>query len=69
MQWAHTRNIREAGYVNLPAGDRGVNLKNAIKCYEAALRVFTESDYPYNLNIVQENLKEAQNHPSDKRSG
>ena len=53
MQWAHTRNIRWAGYANLPAGDHGVNLKNTIKCSAAALRVFTESAYPYNLNIVQ----------------
>src|SRR5262249_60474999 len=33
-------------YAGLPTGDRGDNLQPAIACYEAALRVRTEADFP-----------------------
>ena len=43
---AATQNNLGAAYSDLPVGDRGENLKKAIECYEAALRVRTETDFP-----------------------
>jgi predicted ATPase len=43
-------------YRNLPSGDRGDNLKRAIACYETALRVRTERDFPQNWATTQNNL-------------
>ncbi|MBI4489703.1 MAG: tetratricopeptide repeat protein [Deltaproteobacteria bacterium] len=43
-------------YQNLPTGDRGENLKKAIACYEAALRVRTERDFPVDWAMTQNNL-------------
>lgn len=47
-------------YADLPAGDRGQNLQNAIQYYKAALRVYTETEFPREWAIVQENIKNAQ---------
>ena len=55
-------------YRNLPTGDRGENLKKAIACYEAALRVYTESDFPVDWAMTQNNLGNAyQNLPTGDR--
>jgi hypothetical protein len=35
-------------YFELPTGDRSENLRRAIACYENALRVYTETEFPYN---------------------
>jgi predicted ATPase/class 3 adenylate cyclase len=43
-------------YSNLPTGDRGDNLRRAIDCYKAALRVRTERDFPWWWAGVQNNL-------------
>jgi len=43
-------------YGDLPIGDRGDNLRRAIACYEAALRVWTERDFPQNWATTQNNL-------------
>jgi len=43
-------------YADLPTGDRGVNLQRAIACYEAALRVYTEQDFPVEWARTQNNL-------------
>lgn len=44
---------------NLPTGDRAANLAKAISCYEAALRVYTEADFPQNCREVVDNLAQA----------
>src|SRR5205807_2691586 len=46
-------------YRNLPAGDRGQNLQTAIACYQAALRVYTETDFPQDWATTQNNLGNA----------
>jgi predicted ATPase len=46
-------------YARLPTGDRGENLKRAIECYEAALRVRTERDFPQDWAGIQNNLGSA----------
>jgi hypothetical protein len=43
-------------YARLPTGDRGENLKRAIQCYEAALRVRTEREFPQDWATTQNNL-------------
>jgi tetratricopeptide (TPR) repeat protein len=40
----------------LPIGDYALNLKKAIACYEAALRVFTKQDYSLERARIQNNL-------------
>ena len=52
----------------LPLGDRDANLRSAIRCYEAALRVYTERDFPQNWAMTQNNLGNAyQSLPSGDR--
>ncbi len=46
-------------YMNLPTRDRGENLKRAITCYEAALRIYTERDFPQEWASTQNNLDAA----------
>ena len=43
-------------YSELPTGDWGANLRRAIACYEAALRVRTEADFPADWAGTQTNL-------------
>jgi tetratricopeptide (TPR) repeat protein len=40
----------------LPRGDRAENLRRAIACYEAALRVRIEVDFPADWAMTQNNL-------------
>ena len=49
IDWAMTQNNLGAAYADLPTGDRGKSLRRAIACYEAALRVYTEADFPDRL--------------------
>src|SRR5438105_10801216 len=56
MQWAQTQNNLGIAYWNLPTGDRAANLTQAIACYEAALRVRTERDFPVDWAQTQNNL-------------
>lgn len=46
-------------YGKLPTGDRGENLKRAIACFEAALWVRTERDFPTDWAMTQNNLGNA----------
>jgi hypothetical protein len=46
-------------YGDLPTGDRGDNLRRAIICYEAALRAYTERDFPQDWAMTQHNLDAA----------
>jgi len=41
-----TQNILGDAWFDLPTDDRGSNLHQAIACYEAALRVYTEQNFP-----------------------
>jgi len=43
-------------YRMLPSGDREENLKNAIDCYQNALRIRTEKDFPQYYATAQNNL-------------
>ena len=54
-----TQNNLGTAYSDLPTGDRGENLRRAIDCYEAALRVYTESDFPSDWATTQNNLGNA----------
>ena len=51
-----TQNNLGIAYCDLPTGDRGENLRRAIACYEAALRVWTEADFPSDWATTQFNL-------------
>ncbi len=51
-----TQNNLGSAYWGHPAGDQGENLHRAIACYEAALRVQTESDFPSAWAGTQNNL-------------
>ena len=53
---AGTQNNLGIAYADLPSGDRGANLARAIECYEAALRVRTERDFPLDWAMTQNNL-------------
>ena len=54
-----TQNNLGNAYSDLPTGDRGENLRRAIACYEAALRVYTEADFPSDWATTQNNLGNA----------
>ena len=54
--WALTQNNLGTAYANLPTGDRSKNLAKAIVCLEAALRVYTERDFPADWAMTQNNL-------------
>ena len=43
-------------YRMLPSGDREENLKNAIDCYQNALRIRTEKDFPQDYAATQNSL-------------
>jgi predicted ATPase/class 3 adenylate cyclase/tetratricopeptide (TPR) repeat protein len=53
---ASAQNHLGIAYWNLPTGDHGRNLRRAIECYEAALRVYTEQDFPVDWAMTQNNL-------------
>ena len=54
-----TQNTLGAAYADLPTGDRDQNLRRAVACYEAALRVYTEADFPTDWAMTQNNLGNA----------
>ena len=51
-----TQNNLGAAYQNLPTGDRGANLDKAIACYLAALRIYTEADFPQDWAMTYANV-------------
>ena len=54
---------------DLSIGNQSEHLRRAIACYEAALRVYTEADYPADWARTQNNLGNAyRNFPSGDRS-
>ena len=60
-----TQNNLGTAYGDLPTGDRGENLRRAIACYESALRVYTEADFPSDWAMTQNNLGTAYSEPPD----
>ena len=56
---ARTLNNLGNAYANLPEGNRGTNLRRAITCYGATLRVFTKDSSPATWAITQINLGNA----------
>lgn len=54
--WAKAQNHLGLAYQQLPIGDRAENLTIAIACYQATLRVYTESDFPADWAMTQNNL-------------
>jgi tetratricopeptide (TPR) repeat protein len=44
--WAGIQDNLGLAYFQLPTGDRGRNLERAIACFEQALQVRTERDFP-----------------------
>ena len=55
---AGTQNNLGNAYGYLP-GDRGENLKRAIACYKASLRMYTERDFPLDWAMTKNNLGSA----------
>ena len=53
---ANCQSILGSAYSGLPTGDRGANLQKAIACYDAALRVYTERDFPRQWATIQNSL-------------
>jgi hypothetical protein len=51
-----TQNNLGTAYCELPTGDRAENLANAIVFFQAALRVWTERDFPAQWAMTQNNL-------------
>jgi hypothetical protein len=57
-------------YWNLPTGDQGESLRQAVACFQAALRVYTETDFPqewamtqFKLGLAWESLAEETDDP------
>jgi len=46
VEWAETQNNLGIAYTNLPTGDRGEDLRQAVACYDAALEVLTRDAFP-----------------------
>ena len=55
-QWAAAQYNLGNTYLKLPTDDRGENLKQAINYYNAALRVYSEAEYPLQWAMTQNNL-------------
>ncbi|MDQ3812474.1 MAG: tetratricopeptide repeat protein, partial [Armatimonadota bacterium] len=55
-EWARGQNTLGIILRNSPSGDRMENLRQAIACFEAALRVRTEAEFPYDWAATQNNL-------------
>jgi predicted ATPase/class 3 adenylate cyclase len=67
---ASAQNNLGSAYANLPTGDRGENVRQAIACCEAALGVYTERGFPEDWARTQNNLGNAyQNLPTGDRAG
>jgi predicted ATPase/class 3 adenylate cyclase len=60
--WAMTQNNLGVAYRDLPTGDRAENVAKAIACFEAALGVSTERDFPLDWAMTQNNLGNAIRH-------
>jgi len=58
-QWAAWQNTLGVAYGELPTGDRAENLRQAIACCQAALRVRTEEAFPAQWAATQNNLGNA----------
>jgi hypothetical protein len=52
-----TQNNLGTAWWSLSTGDRESNLRQAIAYYEAALRVYTEQDFPREYEEVQASLR------------
>jgi predicted ATPase/class 3 adenylate cyclase len=61
---ASSQNNLGIAYSDLPVGDRADNLRKAIACYKAALRVRTQRDFPMQWAMTQNNLGNAYAHLS-----
>jgi len=68
VDWATTQNNLGAAYQNRIRGDRAENLERAIvqtsleqaiACYEAALQIYTRTDFPVDWATTQGNLAQA----------
>lgn len=55
-QWAAIQNSLGIAYANLPTANRRENLTKAITCFDAALRVWTETEFPVEWAMTQNNL-------------
>lgn len=55
--WAGTQNNLGIAYRDLPGGDREANLRQAIACFEVALRIFQLVRVDYYVGVVKENLE------------
>jgi predicted ATPase/class 3 adenylate cyclase len=56
LRVAGAENNLGIAYGELPTGDRGENLQRAIACFETALQVWTERDFPQDWATTQNNL-------------
>ena len=52
-----TQNNLGAAWNDMPTGKQEENLRRAIECYEAALRVYTEQDFPREHETTSDNLR------------
>jgi hypothetical protein len=57
LEWAGTQYNLGLAWFDLPTDDRGSNLHQAIACYEAALRVYTEQNFPQKYEEVRASLR------------
>jgi len=69
QNYATVQNNLGNAYSFLPTGDRAENLKIAIACYNNALEIHTEKDFPYEYARTQNNMGTAYNSlPTGDRS-
>ncbi|HEX3071272.1 MAG TPA: adenylate/guanylate cyclase domain-containing protein [Thermoanaerobaculia bacterium] len=54
--WARAQNNLGVAFRDLPTGDRDRNSAKAISCFEEALRVRTERDFPVEWSMTEHNL-------------
>jgi len=56
-------------YSLLPTGDREENLRNAVSCYQNALQIYSENDFPQDYAMTQNNLGKCVSRPSNRKPG
>jgi hypothetical protein len=65
VEWAMVQGCLGNIYTDLPTGEKSANLQQAIACFEVALRVYTEQDYPYECAMTRSNLALARTEQGD----
>jgi hypothetical protein len=67
VQWAMTQNNLGNAYQDLPSGDRAANLRQAIACYQAAIRGYEAAGLTEEVAQLRQYIASLQQHTPPKQ--